>query len=198
MTPQTGIFSAGLFEKCWAGIRRKVQRGVEQFLNPWQKFRIHTNFRSDSREYSSNPMDGQSIVVGYIPNAACGINANSPYRRSFWQIDKNNVGILPQTVEHDLLAIGSDIERSHRRVLSEMRELARPFRRDVENPEVLNWVRALHVNETIPTGQESHALAVSRHVDVRPFDPCAIRAHGQQGCVAPSVSACIHDDSPEG
>src|SRR5215471_20106423 len=91
----------------------------------------------------------------------------SPRSRSFWQIDKNNVGILPQAVEHDLLAIGSDIECSHRRVLSEMRELARPFRRDVENPEVLNWVRALHVNETIPTGQESHALAVSRHVDVR-------------------------------
>src|SRR5262249_13144783 len=172
--------------------------GVEQFLNPWPKFRIHTNFRSDSREYSSNPMDGQSIVVGYIPNAACGINANSPYRRSFWQIDKNNVGILPKAVEHDLLAIGSDIERSHRRVLSEMRKLARRFRRDVENPEVLNWVRALHVNETLPTGQESYALAVSAHGDVRPLDPCAVGAHGQEGRLAHSVSACIHDDRSVG
>src|SRR5262249_58876011 len=75
-----------------------------------------------------------------IPNAACGMNANSPYRRSFWQIDKNNVGILPQAVEHDLLAIGSDIERSHRRVLSQMGKLARRFRRHIENPEVLSWV----------------------------------------------------------
>src|SRR5262245_66488743 len=65
MTPQIGIFSAGLLEKCSAGVRRKVQRGVEQLLNPWPKFRIHTNFRSDSREYSSNRMDGQSIVVGF-------------------------------------------------------------------------------------------------------------------------------------
>src|SRR5215471_9864606 len=42
MAPQTGIFTADLFEKCWAGVRRKVQRGVEQILNPWPKFRIHT------------------------------------------------------------------------------------------------------------------------------------------------------------
>src|SRR5215475_3681480 len=113
-----------------------------------------------------------------IPNAACGINANSPYTHSFWQVDKNDVGILPQAVEYDLLAIGSNIERPHRRVLSEMCKLARPFRRDVENPEVLNWVQALHVNETLPTGHESYALAVSVHGDVRPLDPCAVGAHG--------------------
>src|SRR5215813_608204 len=122
-----------------------------------------------------------------IPNAACGINANSPYTRSFWQIDKNDVGILPQAVEDDLLAIGSDIERSHRRVLSEMGKLAHPFRRDVENPEVLTWSHALHVNETLPTGQESYTLAVSLQVDVGQFDQCAIWAHGQQGCVGASV-----------
>src|SRR5262245_21395943 len=109
--------------------------------------------------------------------------------RSFWQIDKNNVGILAQAVEHDLLAIGSDIERSHRRVLSEMCKLARRFRRDVENPEVLNcWLRAVHVNETLPTGQESYALALSVHGDVGPFDPCAVGAHGQHGRLAPDVS----------
>src|SRR5215467_6349898 len=100
----------------------------------------------------------------------------SPRSRSFWQIDKNDVGILPQAVEDDLLAIGSDIERPHRRVLlSEMRKLARRFRRHIENPEVLScWARALHVNETLSTGQESYALALSVHGDIRPLDPCAV------------------------
>src|SRR5215831_9027538 len=106
----------------------------------------------------------------------------SPRSRSFWQIDKNNVGILPQAVEHDLVTIGSDIECSHRRVLSEMCKLARRFRRHIENPEVLScWARALHVNETLATGQESYALARSVHGDVGPFDPCAVGAHGQEG-----------------
>jgi hypothetical protein len=50
VTPQIGIFSAGFFEKCCAGVRRKVQCGVEQLFNPSPKFRIHTNFRSDSRD----------------------------------------------------------------------------------------------------------------------------------------------------
>src|SRR5215813_1388678 len=134
-----------------------------------------------------------------IPNAACGINANSPYTRSFWQIDKNNVGILPQAVEYDLLAIGSDIERSHRRVLSEMCKLARRFRRHIENPEVLSCCPALHVNETVATGQEPYALAVSVHGDVGPLDPCAVGAHGQEGRVSPNnVGARIHDDSSVG
>jgi hypothetical protein len=79
-----------------------------------------------------------------------------------------------------------------------MRKLARRFRRHIENPEVLNWPRTLHVNETLPTGQESYALAVSLQVDVGPFDPCAIGAHGQKGCVAHSVSAYIQDDSSVG
>src|SRR5262249_30408716 len=42
MTPQIGIFSAGLLEKCSAGVRRKIQRCVEQLLNPSPTFRIHT------------------------------------------------------------------------------------------------------------------------------------------------------------
>src|SRR5215471_17534421 len=98
-----------------------------------------------------------------LPFASCPMSRISPRSCSFWQIDKNNVGILPQAVEYDLLAIGSDIERSHRRVLlSEMRKLARRFRRHIENPEVLScWVRALHVNETLATGQEAYALAGS-------------------------------------
>src|SRR5215831_12958201 len=112
----------------------------------------------------------------------------SPRSRSFWQIDKNNVGILPQAVEHDLLAIGSDIECSHRRVLSEMCKLARRFRRDVENPEVLScWLSAPHVNETLPTGEESYALAGSIQGDIGPFDPCAVGAHGQHGRLARNV-----------
>jgi hypothetical protein len=75
-----------------------------------------------------------------LPNANRGMSRISPRSRSFWQIDKNNVGILPQAVEHDLLTIGSDIECSHRRVLSEMCKLARRFRRHIENPKVLRWV----------------------------------------------------------
>src|SRR5262249_15945531 len=105
-----------------------------------------------------------------------------------------------QAVEYDLLAIGSDIERSHRRVLlSEMRKLARRFRRHIENPEVLScWARALHVNETLATGQESYALAGSVRGDVGPFGPCAGGAHGQEGGLAPNVSACIEDDRSVG
>src|SRR5690348_9780946 len=50
MTPQIGILSAGLLEKCCAGVRRKLQRAVEQLFNPSPTFRIHTDFRSYSSD----------------------------------------------------------------------------------------------------------------------------------------------------
>jgi hypothetical protein len=68
-----------------------------------------------------------------------------PLRRSAGQvaitsllrsIDQNDVGVLTQTVEHDVFAVGGDVEPSQASLVRELRDLP-PFAPDeIEQPEV--------------------------------------------------------------
>ena len=57
--------------------------------------------------------------------------------RSFWQINQNDIGVLPQAVEYDLLAIRRDVEGPHGRAVVEVGERAGLLRDQVgvfQNP----------------------------------------------------------------
>src|SRR2546427_215125 len=96
--------------------------------------------------------------------------AGARYRESsFWQIDQHDVGVFPQAIEHNLLAVGGDIEGPHGGVVAEMGEGPRLLRRQIQQPEVLQWKQPLHVNQPLAIRQEPGTLTLAAHLDFWQF-----------------------------
>src|SRR6266705_3113293 len=56
-------------------------------------------------------------------------------------------------VEHDLLAVWSDVEGAHGRGVMQPRKLATLFSDQVEQPKVLHRAPLLHIDESLAVGQ---------------------------------------------
>jgi len=65
---------------------------------------------------------------------------------SFWQINQNDIRVLPQAVEHDLLTVRRDVESSHRGGIVKMGERASLLRGQVEQPKILRRAPSLHID----------------------------------------------------
>jgi hypothetical protein len=71
------------------------------------------------------------------------------------EINQDDVGIVPQAIEHDLFAVRRDVEGSHRGANVETGQGARFFRGEIERPEILPRTLSLHVNRASPVGQKA-------------------------------------------
>src|SRR6185295_7055005 len=101
-------------------------------------------------------------------------DARSGLENSVSKLDQDDVRIFPHSVEHDLLAVGGHIERLRRSGVVQAAQLARLFRRQVEQPEVLRRKRSLCVDERQAVWQESIALALNAKPDFRQIDLGAV------------------------
>jgi hypothetical protein len=52
------------------------------------------------------------------------------------QVDEHDVGVVTLPIEHDVLSVRRHVEGAQRCRVVELRELARLFRREVEQPEI--------------------------------------------------------------
>ena len=95
------------------------------------------------------------------------------------KVDQDDIRVFPHSVEHDLLAVGGHIEGLRGSGVVEAAQLARLFRREVEQPEVLRRKRSLRVHERQAIWNESITLSFNPKPDCRQFDFRAVCSNGQ-------------------
>src|SRR4030095_9648947 len=84
----------------------------------------------------------RSLVLG--PRTTCG--ALAP--RGRLEFDEHDIRRVARSVEDDLLSVGTDVEAPHAHRIVESSQLTAPARLQVEQPEVLRDIQALHINQS--------------------------------------------------
>ena len=113
---------------------------------------------------------------------------------SLRQIDQDDVRILPDTVEHDLLPVGRDVERLYPAAIAEARERASLVRGEIEQPEIA-WVRAWHVHQTRSIRQEAMRTAQGG-LHFRQIDAGPVRSDCEEWHAPANSGATVHDQVP--
>ena len=86
------------------------------------------------------------------------------------KVDQDDIRVFPHSIEHDLLAVGGHIEGLRGSGVVQAAQLARLFRHQVEQPEVLRRKRSLRVHERQAVWKESIAFSFNPKPDCRQFD----------------------------
>src|SRR5262245_37239314 len=114
--------------------------------------------------------------------------------RLFWQIDKNNVGILTQPVKDNSFAVRSDIERAHCVTVGEMRQLPGSLCCEIEQPEIRPGSRTFHIDQTFSAWQKLITCAIAEiNANRRKFDAGAVRTHSPKQRFIGKNRAVVHD-----
>src|SRR2546425_9059358 len=97
------------------------------------------------------------------------------------KVDQDDIRVFPHSIEHDLFAVRGHIEGLRGSGVVQAAQLARLFRHQVEQPEVLRRKRSLRVHERQAVWKESIALSVKPKPNCGQFDIGTVWSNGQEG-----------------
>src|ERR1051326_8814271 len=114
------------------------------------------------------------------------------------QVNEDDIRVLAQSVEDDPFAVGCDVKCAHGRGIGEMGKLTALPGGQIQNPEVLCPLRALHIDESFSVGHESDSLAKAADFRLRQINRCSVRTNSMKRLNTADEFADINDESSVG
>src|SRR5512141_528622 len=110
-------------------------------------------------------------------------------------VDHDDVGVLPNAVEHDLATVGRSVEAVGLVSRLEVRESTLLSRLEVDQPEVLVPVRSLQDDETSAVAEEAVSIRLMPNGQLRNGVWCPRRRHGAKAPERPGNRFRIDDEA---